>query len=85
MRSGTGDAETTDRHDAEFVETGAHGADLVSVLAAIDVPIVVVGRDCTLVRFYRSAKHAHGIDPSDIGPLPRDLAAQADVKDCQKV
>jgi PAS domain S-box-containing protein len=42
-------------------------ADVVGILDTIDVPIVVVGRDCKVTRFNRAAAEALGVSTSDIG------------------
>jgi PAS domain S-box-containing protein len=42
-------------------------ADVVGILDTIDVPIVVVGRDCAVTRFNRAAAEALGVSTSDIG------------------
>jgi PAS domain S-box-containing protein len=52
-------------------------ADLFAILDVVDVPIVVVGGDCTLVRFNVSAMDVFGLAPSDIGRLPSSTAALA--------
>ena len=43
------------------------GADVVGILDTIDVPIVVVGRDCKVTRFNRAAAEVLGVSTSDIG------------------
>ena len=42
-------------------------ADVVGILDTIDIPIVVVGRDCKVTRFNRVAAEALGVSTSDIG------------------
>jgi PAS domain S-box-containing protein len=42
-------------------------ADIVGILDTIDVPIVVVGRDCKVTRFNRAAMEVLGVHTSDIG------------------
>ena len=53
------------------------------ILDTIDVPIVVVGRDCKLVRFNRAAMEALAFAESDIGRRLSSIAALADVKDIE--
>jgi PAS domain S-box-containing protein len=60
-------------------------ADVVGILDTVDLPIIVVGRDCTLVRFNRAATDTLGLAASDIGRLPSAVAAFADVKDLEKL
>ena len=55
------------------------------LLDTIDVPTVVVGRDCTVARFNRAAAEALGFTPTDIGQLPSAVAALAEAKDLQKL
>jgi PAS domain S-box-containing protein len=43
------------------------GAEVVGILDTIDVPIVVVGRDCKVTRFNRVAEEALGVSTADIG------------------
>ena len=43
------------------------GAEMVGILDTIDVPIVVVGRDCKVTRFNRAAAEVLGVSASDIG------------------
>jgi PAS domain S-box-containing protein len=63
--------------------TVASVADLSSIFDTIDVPIVVVGRDCEVTRFNRAAAEALGLTPSDIGRGPGDIPALAGVQDIQ--
>src|SRR5688572_727111 len=53
------------------------GKDLVGILDTIDVPIVVVGRNCKIVRFNRAAAETLGAAQSDIGRSIGDLQALA--------
>jgi PAS domain S-box-containing protein len=48
-------------------ETDSVSLDVVEILDTIDVPIIVVGRDCTVTRFNRAAAEALGVNKSDIG------------------
>jgi PAS domain S-box-containing protein len=72
---------------AEGVAAGADSmsADVVSILDTVDVPIMVVGVDCTLVRFNRAATAAFGVAPSDIGRRPSSIAALVDARDLDKL
>ena len=54
-------------------------ADVAGVLDSIDIPIVVVDRDCRVVRFNRAATDLLGIGPSDIGRRPCSMQALANV------
>jgi PAS domain S-box-containing protein len=55
------------------------GADVVGVLDSIDIPVVVVDRDCKVVRFNRGATDLLGIGPSDIGCRPCSMQALANI------
>ena len=61
--------------------THALSADVVGILDTVDVPIVVISRECTLVRFNRAATDAFGVGSSDIGRPLSGIAALADAKD----
>ena len=45
------------------------------MLDTIDVPIVVVARDCTLARINRAATEAFALAPTDIGRPLNAIAA----------
>lgn len=51
--------------------------DLIDILDAVDIPIVVLGRDCRLVRFNKAASDVLRLSPSDIGQASRDTAVFA--------
>jgi PAS domain S-box-containing protein len=55
------------------------GADGASVLDSIEIPIVVVNRDCKVARFNQAAADVFGIAPSDIGHRPCSLQALAEL------
>ena len=61
--------------------THALSADVVGILDTVDVPIVVISRECTLVRFNRAATDAFGVGSSDIGRHLSGIAALADAQD----
>jgi PAS domain S-box-containing protein len=60
-------------------------AEIVGVLDTLDLPIVVLRRDCTVVRFNRAAADVLGLTPSEIGRLPCDSGALKDVKELEKL
>ncbi|MBA4149076.1 MAG: PAS domain-containing protein [Verrucomicrobia bacterium] len=45
-------------------------ADLPGILDSLDIPIIVVARDCKVARFNQAAADALGFESSDIGRLP---------------
>jgi PAS domain S-box-containing protein len=45
-------------------------ADIISILDAVDVPIIVIGRDCRVARVNRAATTVFGLKVSDIGRSP---------------
>ena len=49
--------------------------DVVGILETIDVPIVVVGRDCKVTRFNRAATEALGVNAADIGRQTYNIRA----------
>ncbi len=49
--------------------------DVAAILDTIDVPILVVGRDCKLTRFNRAAADTLGISKSDIGRHTSNMQA----------
>jgi signal transduction histidine kinase/ActR/RegA family two-component response regulator len=59
-------------------------ADVDSILDTVDVPIIFVGPDCTLVLFNRNATDTFGLVRSDIGKRPSSVAGLAEVKDLEK-
>jgi two-component system, chemotaxis family, CheB/CheR fusion protein len=78
----TGAASERSSPDAAADNTAdAAGPEIVAILDAIDVPIVVVGRDCRLVRINRAANKAFAFAPTDIGRHLGTIGALAAVKD----
>jgi PAS domain S-box-containing protein len=75
--------ETTTREIAavqpDIAPTNLTGADVVSVLDSIEIPIVVVGRACKVARFNQAAADVFGIASSDIGHPPCRLKALAEL------
>jgi len=59
-------------------------ADVVGILDTVDVPIIVISRECTLARFNRAATETFGVGASDIGRPLSDIAALGDAKDLEK-
>ena len=55
--------------------------DVVGILDTIDIPVVVVGRDCTVARFNRAAAETLGATQSDIGRPTCDMQAVTAVPD----
>ena len=49
--------------------------DFTSILDTVDLPIIVIGHDCRVVRFNRAATTVLGIKSSDIGRSPGDVLA----------
>jgi PAS domain S-box-containing protein len=82
MRSSTDDDGFS---DARGAQDDAASADIIAILDTVDVPIVLVGRDCTVARFNQAATTALGFTPSDIGRLPCNILALKEVKDLEKL
>ena len=60
-------------------------ADLIGILDTVDVPIVVIGRDCKIARFNPAATEMLGLVPSDVGRHPRNIRALTEMKDFEKL
>src|SRR5262245_12013166 len=60
-------------------------ADLTGILDAIDLPIVLVGRDFTVARFNQPAALALGLTASHLGEPARSIGALTDVTDLEKL
>jgi PAS domain S-box-containing protein len=61
------------------------GTEVVGVLDSIDIPIVVVDRECKVTSFNRAAAEVLGVAPSDIGRRPCSIQALADVPEIEQV
>lgn len=61
------------------------GADMAGVLDSIEIPIVVVDRDCKVTRFNRAAADVLRVVPSDLGRRPCSMQALADVPEIEQV
>jgi signal transduction histidine kinase len=53
----------------------AAATDLINILDAVDVPIVVVGRDFKVACFNKAAAHVLRLSPSDIGRASGEISA----------
>jgi len=62
----------------------ALGTDIIGILDTIDLPVVVLGRDCKVVRFNQAAGESLGATASDVGRPACDLAALAAVTEFEK-
>jgi signal transduction histidine kinase len=73
--------------DDEAADTAT--TDLISILDAVDVPIVVLRRDFMLVCFNQAAADVLRLSPSDIGRASRDISVLAGVprleEECSQV
>ncbi|HWE97129.1 MAG TPA: ATP-binding protein [Tepidisphaeraceae bacterium] len=78
-----GNAEIGMQGDVAAVD--AASIDVTGILDTIDVPIVVIGRDCKVVSFNRAAVEALGVTPSDIGRNICDIQALAGVPDIDQL
>jgi signal transduction histidine kinase len=56
---------------------GAAATDLTNILDAVEVPIVVLGRDFTIAGFNKATADGFRLSPSDIGRAPRDISRLA--------
>jgi two-component system CheB/CheR fusion protein len=53
---------------------------LISILDTVEIPIVVVGRDCKVSRFNRAATETLGVTSSDVGRHPSQMQSLSDVQ-----
>ncbi|HEV8067050.1 MAG TPA: ATP-binding protein [Planctomycetaceae bacterium] len=83
MGPSTGPVGTKLGSDLQGLAAAAHS--VAGILETVDLPIVVVGRDCRLALFNRAATDALGLAPSDLGRLACDIEALANVKDCRNL
>jgi PAS domain S-box-containing protein len=60
-------------------------AEALGILDSIDVPVIVVGRDCNVSRFNRAAAEALGVTPSDIGRSVCGVRALTDVPEIEQI
>lgn len=60
-------------------------ADVAGILDTIDVPIVVVGRDCKVTRFNRAAMEVLGVSTADIGRQTCNIQALMGVPEIDQV
>ncbi len=82
-RSDLGRRSPNDPPDSTPNDSGTH--EIIAILDTIDVPIVVVGPDCTLGRINRATTEAFGLALTDIGRRLNTITALADVKDIEKL
>jgi PAS domain S-box-containing protein len=57
----------------------------MGILDAIDIPIIVVGQDCKVVRFNGAAAEALGLTPSDVGRRPCDIEVLEGAEELEKL
>jgi PAS domain S-box-containing protein len=62
----------------------ATAADAVSILNAVDVPVVVLRRDFVIARFNEAASDALDLSPSDIGRVSSDVPVFAGLSHLQR-
>lgn len=60
------------------------GADAIGILDTIDVPILVVGRDCKVAGFNRAAAEALGVNQSDVGRRTCNMQALAGAQEIEQ-
>jgi PAS domain S-box-containing protein len=82
-QSDSGRRSPSEPPDSTPADSGTH--EIIAILDTIDVPIVVVGPDCTLARINRAATEAFALAPTDIGRRLNTITALADVKDIEKL
>jgi two-component system, chemotaxis family, CheB/CheR fusion protein len=83
-RSNSEQCAANEGHD-ETAKRDSASPEIIAILDTIDVPIVVVARDCTLARINRAAIEAFALGPTDIGQRLSSIAALTDVKDIERL
>ena len=85
--SSAGHAQSDHRRGAQPDTANSHGAgaELSDVLDAVDVPIIVVDRDCKVVRFNHAAGAALGLTPLDVRRRPCDIEVLAGARELEKL
>jgi PAS domain S-box-containing protein len=74
----------TSRSQADTESADSASADIVGILDTIDVPVVMVHRDCKVARFNRAAAETLGVTRSDVGRPTCDMQALKGVPDLDK-
>ncbi|HTF44164.1 MAG TPA: ATP-binding protein, partial [Terriglobales bacterium] len=74
----------TSRSQADTESADSASADIVGILDTIDVPVVIVHRDCKVARFNRAAAETLGVTRSDVGRPTCDMQALKGVPDLDK-
>ena len=74
----------SDQVQGDSADAASAGADVIGILETLDVPIVVVGRDCTVIRFNRAAGETLGVKPSDIGRRSCDMQALTGIPEVEQ-
>jgi len=87
VRSSAGHAQSDHRRGAQPDAANPDGAgvELSNVVDAVDVPIIVVDRDCQVVRFNHAAAETLGLTPLDVRRCPRDIEALAGAPELEKL
>jgi PAS domain S-box-containing protein len=81
----------TDRTHGENADaaSGLESSDVMGILDSVDVPIVVIDRDCNVTRFNRAATAMLGLAASDVGRSLCDIPVLKEatdlVKQCHRV
>ncbi len=70
---------------SDVANSDAVRSDLFAIVDALDLPVVVVGRDFRVACFNRTATAVLGLTTSHIGQSPRDIGMLADVIDLEKL
>jgi PAS domain S-box-containing protein len=60
-------------------------ADVAGILDALDIPIIIVGRDCKIFRFNQAAESVFGLKGSDLGRLPSNVRRLNELQDIENL
>lgn len=70
-------------HPGDWPAIGAIGVDLAGILNALDIPIVMVARDCKVTRFNDAAAEVLGLKLLDVGVLPSRIPLLSGLEDTE--
>ena len=70
---------------AEAKSQESLSADVAAILDSVDIPIIVVSRECLLTRFNRAALDVLSLAPADTGRPLSAIGALAELPDLEKL
>src|SRR5687767_10945566 len=79
------DRHMLSRDDGQQTEYGLSSNDLIAVLDTIDIPIVVVGKVCTVARYNRAAAAVLSLTAEHIGQSMKQIPMLMDRTDLREL